>query len=176
MKVFVAIKSTGEKTLKDCIKSVEERGFDYAVFGDKESLEEKVKKILKFGVESSDKYEWIMSLDADVVLTASREFIEEMCCILENTEKIDSRIVDNFFSFTSFINCTKRGIVSGIRFYRTMYCKVLYEMVENKDFSYHKGREESEMCNVVRNEFGFSWESIRPFIGIHYWEVNNKTK
>ena len=163
MKIYTVIRTIGEPTLSKCVKAVRERNLAYVVLNKKESLEEKVKKTIGVGSKVVAQYDWVMALDADVELTMSKEEIEDYC------DKMDARKV---FCFTGYVDCTKRGLIDGLHFYKTEYCEKLYELIKDKDFSYRPGRAEFEMVQMAMKSGVGKWEVgyLRVPFGIHYWK------
>ena len=165
-KVYVVIRTIGEETFSDCVKSVFERNFAYMVLRDYKPLEKAAKETIGIGMRCAELFDWVMALDADIVLSASVSEIEEYCKRMEK---------ENRFCFTGYVKCSKRGIVDGIHFYRTKYCKRVYDFVKNIDFSYHLGREEYEIVKTAKEKLKLDWVvgDKRTPLGIHYFEVNN---
>ena len=166
--VYVVIRTIGEKTYQQCLNKVIEMGFEYDVVSFVKRLEKASKKTIQIAGKISDKYEWVMALDADIILQMNKKQIERYCKQMSNEYK-DRKL----FSFTGYIDCTKRGIVSGIHFFNTKYCREVFNYVKNKDFSFHLGREEYEICETAKNDLGMlvvGGYKEMPF-GKHFFEA-----
>lgn len=171
----VVIRATTESSLDDCIKSVKEKKIPYFLIHNSESLENKAKETIKIASENSDKYDWVMALDADIILTMSKKDIEAYCTEMENPGHYNPKYQD-IFCFTGYATCTKRGLVCAINFYRTRYCGIIYDKIKEIDFSFHKGREEYEIKKYVKDYWGLDWQRgyKQLSFGIHFFEINNK--
>jgi len=145
-KMYAVIRTVGEITLSSCEAKLKEREIDYCILKDLKPLELASKETIKKGMELE--YEWIMTVDADLLVTMSKKELEDYCEDMKNLHN------DKIFSFTGYINCTRRGIVHGIHFFRTRYCKQVYNYVKDKDYGFHRGREEWEICQTAKNELG----------------------
>ena len=169
-KCFAVVRTIGERSILDCLGSLVERDIPFAVLR-YEPLELASKETIRIGSLLKDKYDWIIALDADIKLTMSKEQIEKYC---ENQE--GGR--PNDWCFAGWLNCTKRGLISGLNFFRTSECQKVYDYIKDKDFSFHKGREEYEIKKICKSEIGLNWDTgieLAPF-GIHYFEINNSEK
>lgn len=170
--VHVIIRTIGEETYAECLQKVVGMGLCYSVVSYVKPLEMASKKTLKIAGEVADRYEWVMALDADVILTMTRKGIEDYCKEMEYRYR-DKRL----FSFTGYVNCTKRGVISGIHFFRTKYCREVFEHVKDRGFGFHRGREEYEICEVAKNELNFKVVNgyFRVPFGGHIFEAQLKT-
>jgi len=108
-----------------------------------------------------------MAVDADVMITKSKEWIENYC------EKMNET---SWFCFTAWLDCTKRGLITGLHFYRTDKCKDAYDIIKKKDFSWHKGREEYKICRLLKIDYNFFYSGGTPeeSFGTHLFYINNK--
>lgn len=165
-KVCAVVRAVRERSLKDCISSLERLDIDYVVIKDKSTLEEKAKKTIKLGWELENKYNWIMAVDADVIITMTKRRLENYC------EEMSNR---NWFCFTGYLECTKRGLIDGLHFYNTNYCKKCYNIIEKINFTYNPGRSEYEIVKTLKNR-GYNWDVgyKRISFGVHLYHVNRK--
>jgi len=167
-KVYVIVRETGESSLEDCIQSVEEREFDYEVIKE-EPLEQAVRVIIDKGVELMGKYDWVLVLDADVKLTMSREEIEVYCYRMGE---------DNLFCFTGYLDCTQRGLIDGLHFYKIRYCLGAQHYLKTREYSKYRGHEEFEMVQALKLHANLNWKvgDQRVSFGTHYWYVNHSDR
>ena len=168
-KVYAVIRTIGEVSLEDCIGALKNQGFtEYRIVKDL-TLQNATKEILRIGYEKDQEYDWIMVVDADIILTVSKEEIEEYCNGIPKQDKL--------FCFTGWLFGTKIGYRDGMHFYRTKYCKEALNLIKYLDFSWHKGREESEICNYVKNNSTLVWrpgykDYKKVCFGIHLANIN----
>jgi hypothetical protein len=146
-KVYVVIRTIGEKTTENCINAVTERfGNDYRIVRDFKPLEMASKETIRIGAELADSFGWIMAVDADVILDKSRVWIEDYC------KKMKLDFGDRLFSFTGYVDCTRRGFIPGIHFFRTKFCQEIFDRIKDTSFQHRPGRDESEICWYVRDK------------------------
>jgi hypothetical protein len=154
-KVYVVIRTIGEKTTQDCVRAVMERfGNDFEVISDIKPLEAVARKTFEIGARKGGEFQWIYAVDADVILTQSREWYENACA--EMKMEFDDRL----FCFNGFLDCTKRGKIVGSHFFRTRYCAEVLDKIKDVSFAYKSGRAESEMCWWVRNKMALGTVSF----------------
>jgi len=169
-KVYVIIRTLDEKTLPDCIKAVEERGFDYYIAQGCIPLEKAARRTLEVG-SMMEEYDWVIALDADVILTASRKEIEDYCKYME-------RVFKKLFCFTTWVEDTKRGVIPGVHFYKRNKCSKAWHYAIQKVFGGKIPRKaESEMVYWLHMYKGLRrvTSGHKQFIiGKHIWEENNK--
>ena len=158
--------------MPDCIKAVEERGFEYYLVNGYIPLEKASRRTLEVG-SLMKAYDWILALDADVILTASKKEIEDYCSEMERLHKNE-----NLFSFTVKIDDTKRGVIDGVHFFRQKYCSKAWNYAIQRVFGGKVSRKaESEMVYWLHRYKGLKRmvKGNRKFIvGKHIWEENNK--
>jgi len=166
-KVYAVVRTIGEISLDDCIGALKVHNIPYEIV-EGLSLQNAVKKILRIGYEKQEEYDWIMVVDADIIVTASKEEIEKHC------EKMSEN--KDLFVFTGWLLGTKIGYRDGMHFYRTKYCDEIFNKIKYLDFSFHKGREESEICNYVVNNTKYKFEvsDKKLCFGVHLRYVNEK--
>jgi len=170
-KVYVVIRTIGESTLKECINSVTKRGFSCSTVKDYRPLEKAAKETIRLGSLMLD-YDWIMALDADVILTASRNEIERHCYYMERKYK-------KIFAFTVHAEDTKRGIIPAVHFYKQQHCHRAYLYLKDTKFgNYRIHKAESEMVHYLHLYKGLQKvldeRDRQLIIGKHIWEENNK--
>jgi len=169
-KVYAIIRATKEKTFKDSFSSLVNKDFSVAVIKGNSTLEDKTKQAIKMGSSLSDNFDWIMVVDADVIVNMSLQQIISYINWQERKTK-----ENRFWCFTGYVDCSKRGLIHGLHFYKTKYCKEAYEAIKNKSFQYHKGREEYEICKYLQDNHNLRWKvgyNEKPF-GIHLFYINN---
>lgn len=166
-KIYAVIRTVGEKTTINCRKAVGDRfGLDYKILWDFRPLEKVAKETIRTGAERVKEFDWIMAVDADIVLTKPRWFYEEYC------QNMRDEFEDRLFSFTAYLDCTKRGLIGGMHFFRTRYCQRVFDRIKDVSFQYKPGREESEICWWVRDKMAIGTVQgsvVTPF-GIHIFE------
>jgi hypothetical protein len=167
-KLRAVVRTTREPSQDMCLFNLEKNGIDYYVINNLSSLEEKSKETIKLGIDN--KAEWLMTVDADVFIEITRKEIEQYC------EEMKKLYDDEIFVFTGYLDCTKRGFISGLHFFRTKYCKQVYNLIKDMDFSWHQGREEMEICREVEKQFGLKHIQgyKRVSFGVHNFEINKK--
>lgn len=169
-KVYAVVRCTREKTLDDCIASLEIKGFDYSIIKNKDTLETKTKEIIRKGIELKNNYDWIMAIDADVIISLNKQEMVSYCNWQEKKTKIN-----RFWCFTGWLDCTARGLIAGLHFYKTKYCKEAYGYIKDKDFQFHKGREEYEIVKFLQDKHNLRWDlgyRKKP-MGVHLFKINN---
>jgi len=168
-KVFCVVRAVKEKSLADCVSSLERLGFNYRILKGDSSLELKVKRTLEIGKEKAKDYDWVMAVDADVIINRKVEWVENYC---EQTEETN----EDLFSFTAWLDCTERGLIDGLHLYKTSKCEGALSIIKGEDFSWHKGREEYEICQFLKKYQGFDTGRgiIREMFGTHLFYINNK--
>ena len=169
-KIFVVVRTTGEETLDECLRALKYRDIPYTVLRDYKPLEKASKETIKIGAEKFKQgYDWVLAVDADVVMTMNREELEKYC------DKHDKKFPEKWFCFCGYLHCTKRGLISGLHFFRTSECQKAYDLVKDVDFQWHKGREEYEICCYLRENHKMWWCSgyKELAMGVHYFNVNN---
>ena len=169
-KVFCVVRATNEDSFNDCIGALENLKYPYVVIKSDSSLEDKSKSTIKIGAEKSGEYGWIMAVDADVIITQQVDWVEKYC---EHMEKNT-----DWFCFTGWLDCTKRGLIVGLHFFRTSECQKAYDIIKDRDFSFHMGRQEYEICKLLKLTYGMNWDTgyLKESFGKHLFEVNNHGK
>ena len=154
-KVYVIIRTVGEKTTQDCVRAVMGRfGDDFEIISNLKPLEKASRRTLEIAAEKAGQFDWVFAVDADVILTQTREWYEERCA--EMKREFDDRL----FCFNGWLECTKRGLIVGSHFFRTRYCAEVLEKTKNISFAYKPGRAESEMCWWVRDKLAMGTVSF----------------
>lgn len=155
-KLRAVIRGTKESTLIECIEAVSGI-LPFAIVYSSASLQEKVLATLKIGTISTE--DWIVGVDADVILTMQREQLEDYC---------EMQGEENLYCFTGWLDCTKRGLIDGMHFYQRKYCGLAYEYLKDKQLFIpdrpHKA--EWQMCEMVKESLGFRWKQGQPKISM----------
>lgn len=172
--VYVIIRTIGEKTFPECRKAVSERFGEYgfSVLENYKPLEKASKECIRIGAELSNNYDWILVVDADVILEMSKEDINDYAQVMKEMYE------DTLFTVTCYLDCTKRGLIDGMHLFRTSYCRQVYDYVKDKSFDFHIGREEYEICQMAKHELGFPGKAgyTRISFGKHIFEAQLKSK
>ena len=167
-KLRAIIRGVNESSLIECIEAVSER-LPYAISYSPSPLQDKVLDTLKLAKVINE--DWIVGVDADVILTMPGAELEDYCAKQEE---------DNLFCFTGWLECTDRGLIDGMHFYRRKYCGLIYEYLKDQDIFIperpHKA--EWQMCEMVKEHMGFNWKQGNPKIsmGKHLWQVNQECR
>lgn len=172
-KVYAIIRGVNEKSFGRCEDLVKAFGYDYIIFRNDSSLEDKSKASILIGsMLDKNKYEWVWVIDADIEISAAPVFIEEYCDMMKENYK------DTLFCFTGYLDCTKRGLIDGTHFFRTKHCKTAYDIIKNVDFSFHMGRQEYEICQLLKEKHNLPWRvgDKRLSMGLHLFEENNQVQ
>ena len=83
--------------------------------------------------------------------------------------------INRLWSFAGWLDCTERGLISGMHFYRTKHCLEALQKIKGKSFQYHKGREEYEICKFLQDKHNLRWVlgyKKKP-MGVHLFKINN---
>lgn len=157
--LFAFVRTIGEKTIDKCIKSLQKKGFnyDYMVIKDFKPLAKATKEVIKISGEIKDSYRWTVVFDADMIVNLNRYELEYYCWEMEDI--LRGRFQDKYFMFTGYVDCTKRGIVDSIHFYRTKYCEEIYNFIKDKEYNKRVGKDESEICIDVIENLKLGWST-----------------
>lgn len=148
--VYGVVRTIGEPTLEKCKESLCSLGFEFEVLENVKPLEMASKRTIQIGIQKQKEgFKWIMAVDADIILKLDQKTIENYCLQMEKTYG------ERLFGFTAYLDCTKRGFIDGMHFFRTKYCMNVYNYVKNKNYNYRVGREEYEICQTAKNELGY---------------------
>jgi hypothetical protein len=135
------------------------------VQGGDDSIEKKDKAAIKMGGELKDRYDWIMIVDADTIVTASKEHIERLC---------NAKPKDLFFFCGALLQTYRRRMCHGIRFYRTMMCEKVYDLIRKVSFDSIPIRSSKLITMFIRdNGIPIEYTRVKKALGIHLWFVNN---
>lgn len=167
-KLRAIIRGMDESSLIECIEATSER-LPFAISYSPSPLKDKVLDTLKLA--KIIKEDWIVGVDADVILTMKREELEDYC------DRMDE---DKLFCFTGWLECTERGLIDGMHFYKKEYCGVIYEYLKNENLFIperpHKA--EWQMCEMVKEHMGLNWKqgTLKTPMGKHLWQVNQECR
>ena len=151
-KLYGAIRTIGESTTDRCIEQVKKLGFNYCVIRDYKPLENASKETIRKAGTLKDRYDWVMTIDADEILDKmTLKKLENYC------DKMKKEYDDKLFCFTGYVDCTKRGVIDSIHFFRTRYCEDIYNNIKDKNIGEREGKEESDICNWVVSNMNLKW-------------------
>jgi len=167
IKILACVRGVDESSADDCIGQLKQLKFDVSVDIDSRSLEQKERDILLLGDRIKGEYDWIMTVDADTIITLPKEEIEKRC------EDIEI----NTFSFCGVLVQTHRHrMTKGVRFYRTSMCGLASELIDGVNFCTNPPRASKYLLKYLTKK-GFTnithKRGEKP-LGIHLWYVNNK--
>jgi len=167
--LYVVVRTIGEETFDKCLHSVRERDLPYSIVENFKPLQEAVKQTMVEGLKSEA--DWVMALDADIILTMDAEKIIRYCDIMK---RLHEEIEDiRLFCFTGYIDCTERGVTDGIHFYNGDYLQEFYDRIKYASFV-ERGRAEYSMKKLFQYENlnrGYRWRTgcLKMPFGKHYF-------
>ncbi len=157
--LYTFIRTIGEKTTDECKKSLIKKGFNenFLTIENYKPLAKAVKEIIKISGDIKNYYRWTVVFDADMIINVKRYELEYYCWEMEDI--LRNKYKDNYFMFTGYVDCTKRGIVDSIHFYRTKYCEKIYNFIKDREYKKRVGKDESEICIDVIDNLNLGWST-----------------
>lgn len=164
-KLFAVIRFKDEVTINACRLALQELDIPYLIISG--TTLDKASK-LTLATARITGADWVMAVDADVIITMSKKDIIEYC---------DEMKEDNLLSFTGYVFGTKRGLIDGIHFFNAENTEKALDIVKDRIFKKENGtthhREESEMLWYLRDNHNLTTKQgyKRIPFGIHFWKA-----